>query len=252
VRYPWANGYRGRAMVVYGHTPVAEPEWVNNTICLDTGCVFGGALTALRYPERQLVSVPAAREYYPPVRPLAPTRPARTATALDLSDVVGRRSLDTGYGRVTVAAENAAAALEVMSRFAVDPRWLLWLHPTMAPCSTSTLDGHLEHPAEVLADYARAGVADVVCEEKHMGSRAVLVVCRDESVAATRFGVVDGPPGAVCTPAPAGRSSTRPARPPSSPGCVPRRSRRACSTTWVPAGSWSTPRYCRGRRRRWG
>src|SRR6266542_1155375 len=58
------------AMVVYGHTPVPRPEWVNNTICLDTGCVFGGSLTALRYPERELVSVPAARTYYAPARPL--------------------------------------------------------------------------------------------------------------------------------------------------------------------------------------
>ena len=70
VRYPWANDYRGTAMVVYGHTPAATATWVNNTICLDTGAVFGGALTALRYPERELVSVPALREYYAPTRPL--------------------------------------------------------------------------------------------------------------------------------------------------------------------------------------
>ncbi len=59
VRYPWAEDYRGDAMVVYGHTPVPAAEWVNNTLCVDTGCVFGGSLTALRYPERELVSVPA-------------------------------------------------------------------------------------------------------------------------------------------------------------------------------------------------
>ncbi len=59
VRYNWASDYRGKAMVVYGHTPVPEAEWLNNTICLDTGCVFGGKLTALRYPEKELVSVPA-------------------------------------------------------------------------------------------------------------------------------------------------------------------------------------------------
>lgn len=70
VRLPWARDYRGSAMVVYGHTPVPRAEWVNNTICLDTGCVFGGSLTALRYPERELVSVPAARTYYAPARPL--------------------------------------------------------------------------------------------------------------------------------------------------------------------------------------
>ena len=70
VRYPWANDYRGKALVVYGHTPVAESTWVNNTICIDTGCVFGGSLTALRYPERELVSVKAKEVYYAPVRPL--------------------------------------------------------------------------------------------------------------------------------------------------------------------------------------
>src|SRR5262249_56683125 len=75
VRYPWAEDYRGRAMVVYGHTPVPEPQWVNGTICLDTGCVFGGRLTALRYPERELVSVPAAEAYYQPARPLGRAGP---------------------------------------------------------------------------------------------------------------------------------------------------------------------------------
>jgi protein phosphatase len=50
VRYNWASDYRGRATVVYGHTPIPEPEWLNHTINIDTGCVFGGRLTALRYP----------------------------------------------------------------------------------------------------------------------------------------------------------------------------------------------------------
>jgi polynucleotide kinase-phosphatase len=69
VRCNWALDYRGPAAVVYGHTPVPEPEWVNNTINIDTGCAFGGKLTALRYPERELVSVAAARTYCVPHRP---------------------------------------------------------------------------------------------------------------------------------------------------------------------------------------
>ena len=77
VRYPWANDYRGSAIVVYGHTPVPEAEWINNTICIDTGCVFGGKLTALRYPERELASsptCPCSRCTCAPMRwPPAPT-----------------------------------------------------------------------------------------------------------------------------------------------------------------------------------
>jgi predicted phosphodiesterase len=66
IRVDWAKDYTGDAVVVYGHTPIEHAEWVNNTICLDTGCVFGGKLTALRWPERDLVQVPAERVYYVP------------------------------------------------------------------------------------------------------------------------------------------------------------------------------------------
>ncbi len=87
-----------------------------------------------------------------------------------------------------------------MSRFAVDPRLLLpYLPPTMAPTATSQVEGYLEHPAEAFAQYKEDGVARVVCEEKHMGSRAVALVCRDAGVARERFGVAQGPTGALYT-----------------------------------------------------
>ena len=66
----WAHAYKGDAIVVWGHLPVAEAVWVGSTIDIDTGCVHGGSLTALRYPERELVSVPAAHVYSPPIKPL--------------------------------------------------------------------------------------------------------------------------------------------------------------------------------------
>ncbi|WP_069767531.1 polynucleotide kinase-phosphatase [Streptomyces sp. LUP30] len=192
VRYPWAEDYRGRAAVVYGHTPVPEATWLNNTICLDTGAVFGGKLTALRWPERELVDVPAEQVWYEPARPLRSEAPGgHDGRPLDLADVHGRRIVETryeGHNRVSIREENAAAALEVMSRFAVDPRLLPYLPPTMAPTATSHVDGYLEHPAEAFAQYARDGVARVVCEEKHMGSRAVVLVCRDAETARKRFG----------------------------------------------------------------
>ncbi|WP_341267909.1 polynucleotide kinase-phosphatase [Gordonia malaquae] len=200
VRYPWADEYRGSATVVYGHTPTPAPEWVNNTICIDTGAVFGGSLTALRYPERDLVSVSADREWYPPSRPPAPVEPRRDPAVLRIDDVAGTRWVESPrVGKIKIPQENAAAALEVMSRFAVDPRWLVYLPPTMSPAATSTIDGFLEHPQQAFDDYLGWGVQRVVCEEKHMGSRAIAVIARDPAVAARRFGVTDGSSGAVYT-----------------------------------------------------
>jgi protein phosphatase len=212
VRVDWAADYRGRAAVVYGHVPVVEPEWVNETIDIDTGCVFGGRLTALRWPERELVSVPAVRTYYEPERPLqsgdegdgpgaaAGDEPERAPFLLDVDDVAGKRVVETRLARtVSVREENAAAALEVMSRFAIDPRWLVYLPPTMAPCATSRRANLLEHPDQAFEEFDAAGVEEVVCEEKHMGSRAIVVVCRDAATAERRFGVDGGETGAIYT-----------------------------------------------------
>ena len=200
VRYQWARDYRGDAMVVYGHTPTPEPEWINRTLCIDTGCVFGGALTALRYPERELVAIPAASTYCEPVRPLAPPASADPYDLLDLEDIAGKRIITTGLmPSITVREENAAAGIEVMSRFCVDPRWLIYLPPTMSPSETSDRDGLLEHPAEAFAHYRRMGVDRVVVEEKHMGSRAIVIVCRDEAAATARFDATGGHRGIIYT-----------------------------------------------------
>jgi protein phosphatase len=207
IRLQWAADYRGKAAVVYGHTPVAEPQWLNNTINIDTGCVFGGRLTALRWPERELVSVPASRTYYEPAKPLtgrddgaSASEQDRPAFLLDVDDVAGKRIVETRLARtVTIREENAAAALEVMSRFATDPRWLIYLPPTMAPTATSKRPDLLEHPEEAFAEYRSAGVGQVICEEKHMGSRAIVVVCRDADIARERFGVDSGETGVLYT-----------------------------------------------------
>ena len=205
VRYNWALDYRGDTRVIYGHTPVVETEWLNNTLCIDTGCVFGGKLTALRYPEIELVSETAGAIYCEPIRPLASAAALRSAQqehddTLDLADVIGKRILTTRYSHsITVREENSAAALEVMARFAVDPKWLIYLPPTMSPSETSEQDGFLEHPAEALSFFQRANVGQVMCQEKHMGSRAVLVVARDIKAAQSRFGVANGAQGEIYT-----------------------------------------------------
>jgi protein phosphatase len=228
VRLEWAGEYRGRALVVYGHIPSREPRFLNNTVCIDTGCVFGGSLSAYRYPEAEVVSVAAAREYYAPVKSLdydsntvpsveassagagLPPEISRTKPASpplpgvenlpDIEDVLGRLNIQTRlYRNIVIGEESSAAALEIMSRFSADPRWLIYLPPTMSPCKTSSLPEFLEHPAEAFAYYREAGIAQLVCEEKHMGSRAVMVLCRNPETALNRFGVPDGSRGIIHT-----------------------------------------------------
>jgi protein phosphatase len=215
VRGDWVRDYRGAAEVIYGHTPVAEAQWRNNTLCIDTGCVFGGALTALRWPERALLCAPAVREYVAPLRPfrddgsgaaaggeavsVGAAQPERD-DILYFDDFARKLRIVTRLGgSITIPQENALAALEIMSRFGIDPRWLIHLPPTMAAPPTASDGPYLEHPAEALAWYARHGGGPVIVEEKHMGSRALIVVARDAACAARRFGVRDGKAGVIHT-----------------------------------------------------
>ncbi len=124
--------------------------------------------------------------------------------SLDVKKMSGRtiyplqvRGADLGI--VVVPEANAAAALEVVSRHAVDPRWPIHLPPTMSPVETSPIDGWLERPEETFAYYATKGVTSVVVEEKHMGSRALVVLARTQAVAERRFGIADGSRGVVTT-----------------------------------------------------
>ena len=84
-----------------------------------------------------------------------------------------------------------------MSRFAANPKWLIYLPPTMSPSETTKKDGLLEHPAEAFSYYRTSGVRTAVVEQKHMGSRAILIVCRSKDVARERFGILEDEEG-VC------------------------------------------------------
>lgn len=206
VRLPWAEDYRGRATVLYGHVPTPEAHWVNGTMCLDTGCVFGGRLSALRFPEKEVVDVPAEQVWYEPTAPWRRQASGhdtpedgdvrRRPGILRIDDVLGKHVVETrALGTVGIREDSAAGALEVMSRFATDPRRLVYLPPTMSPPHASPRDDVLEHPAEAFEAYRREGLTRLICQEKHMGSRAVVLLTRDPG----RFGAPEGWRGAVHT-----------------------------------------------------
>lgn len=199
VRLEWAADYRGRATIVYGHIAGKDVRTQNNTFCIDTGCVFGGKLSAYRYPEREIVEVDALQQYYEPIKPLEEVIDDM-GDMLTVGDFNKKLYIQTELmPSIDVHENNAAAALETMTRFAADPHWLIYLPPTMSPCETSELDGYLEHPLQAFGYYRSNGVRNVVCEKKHMGSRAVIVLCRSQETALKRFGVTDGTRGIIYT-----------------------------------------------------
>ena len=119
---------------------------------------------------------------------------------LEITRLIGRNRVQTAMqGFISIPDANAAAALETMSRFAADPRWLVYLPPTMSPCETSRRPDALEHPDEAFAYFKSSGVETVICEEKHMGSRAVVVLGRDEAAIQRRFGIEGQGIGMVVT-----------------------------------------------------
>lgn len=206
VRYNWAKNYKGKAMVVYGHTPVPETEWLNNTINIDTGCVFGGKLTALRYPEKEFVSVESKEVYCEPIRPMQTEIKQQLSAQhefddlLDIDIINGKYLVETKFhSKVIIREENAVAALEVMSRFALNPKWLIYLPPTMSPPEGSKMENYLEHPQEVFNYYQKNGITQLICEEKHMGSRAIAIVCKTPDVATKRFGLMQESLGTIYT-----------------------------------------------------
>ena len=179
--------------------PYLNPNGSTILSILTPAVCLEARLTALRYPEKELVSVPAQRVYSEPVRPfLEPELESPQLTAqqahddlLNIADYLQKLMIDTRLmGIVVVREENAAAALEVMTRFAVAPQWLIYLPPTMSPSATSRRPNILEHPEEAFSYFRNEGVPQVICEEKHMGSRVVIVLCRDATVAQKRFGII--------------------------------------------------------------
>ncbi len=198
VRDDWAARHDGSVTVVQGHTPVAEAEWFNETICIDTACVYGGRLTALEWPERRLVAVPADRAWARSARGALPPR-ARAPRPV-WGPAPPCPSPSETVRELRAAAERLLrrdAPLRAVAGAAARSPYVVHLPPTMSACDPSR-EGHaLEHPLVAMAQYAAEGTRNVVCEEKHSGVRAVAVVCRDAEAARRRFGVADGSAGAV-------------------------------------------------------
>ncbi|CAI6081727.1 Bis(5'-nucleosyl)-tetraphosphatase, symmetrical [Paenibacillus sp. JJ-100] len=190
VRKDWYVDHTSGECVVWGHDPRPYPTMVNDTVNIDQGVVFGGMLTAWRMPEREIVSVPAKQDYaQDPDSPLKRWEQQRFAPP-NIRKFKNGFTVQTGSRlNVTVQGELAQTALDTFSHFTVPLEELVYIPPTMSPppgeCS---VEGFTEHPRDAFRYYRSQGVTRMVAEKKHMGSRAILILFRDEQAASQRVG----------------------------------------------------------------
>lgn len=191
IRRDWFREHASPEWIVWGHDPRQEPLVIERTVNIDQGVVFGGALTAFRFPERELVSVKAHRDYVGATEsPLSRGHIERFRPP-DVGRFVDGFQVETSIHRgvVKIRPEHARAALEIVSRFAAPLEEMVYVPPTMSPSpESSALPGWLEHPREAFRYYREQGVTTLVVEEKHMGSRAVLLLFADEEAGRRHVG----------------------------------------------------------------
>ncbi|WP_407270560.1 polynucleotide kinase-phosphatase [Radiobacillus sp. PE A8.2] len=185
IRKDWTTGHQSSALIVWGHDPRPHPLEINNTINIDQGAVFGGKLTALRYPEKAIVSVNAKENYSgTDDHPLSEWERKRLDPP-NIEKYIHGYAVDTkAIGNIRVQKEFVKAAIDTTSHFTVPLEQLVYIPPTMTPTpQASALNDYLEHPQEAIDYYRSHGVEKMVAEKKHMGSRAVLLLFKDREAA---------------------------------------------------------------------
>ncbi|MDI2588380.1 polynucleotide kinase-phosphatase [Psychrobacillus sp. NEAU-3TGS] len=195
IRKDWYVHHKGSLTIVWGHDPKPQPLRINNTINIDQGVAFGGRLTAMRYPEQQFVSVKALKDYSGTSdNPLKKWEIERLIPP-NIEKFINGYSVQTEQlGEVKIHGNIAKSAIDTVSHYTVPIEQLLYIPPTMSPTpSVSALLDYLEHPKEAIEYYRNHGVETMVAEKKHMGSRAVLLLFKNQAVAKKEIGFeIDG------------------------------------------------------------
>ncbi|MDR3599536.1 MAG: polynucleotide kinase-phosphatase [Desulfosporosinus sp.] len=185
VRKDWFVNHSSGETIVWGHDPRPQPMVINNTINIDQGVVFGGSLTAYRYPEKKFVAVEAQRDYAEdPESFLQKWKKERFNPPNIQSFLQGYSVMTEDYGEIKIQADYVKPVIETISHYTIPIEELLYIPPTMSPASEpSSLDNYFEHPQEAFKYYRNQGIMTMVVEKKHMGSRGILLLFKNEEAA---------------------------------------------------------------------
>jgi len=191
VRKDWFISHNKSSLIVWGHDPKPRPLLINNTINIDQGVVFGGELTAYRYPEREFISVQAKQDYSGAAdNPLEEWKKNRLNPPNIGKFINGFTVLTEEHGDVKVHQDIVKSAIDAVSHYTIPIEQLIYIPPTMSPTpSPSTLDDYLEHPKEAINYYKKHGIQTMIAEKKHMGSRAILFLFKDQEAAKKYTGI---------------------------------------------------------------
>ncbi|RBW69663.1 polynucleotide kinase-phosphatase [Bacillus taeanensis] len=190
-RKDWFVHHKTNTLIIWGHDPKPQPLLINSTINIDQGVVFGGKLTAFRYPEKQLFSVKALNDYSEFAdNPLKKWEEQRLASP-NINKFINGYSVLTEYGgEITLYQEHVKPAIDTISHFTIPIEQLIYIPPTMSPTPhTSSYEDYLEHPKEAIDYYRSQGIQMMIAEKKHMGSRAILFLFKNEASAKKFIGI---------------------------------------------------------------
>ncbi len=181
MRKDWTVHHQGSALIIWGHDPKPQPLVINNTVNIDQGVVFGGKLTAYRFPEKEFVSVNAMHDYLDAAdNPLTVWQEKRLDPPNIGKFINGYSVLTEQLGEVKIHQDIVKSAIDTVSHYTVPIEQLLYIPPTMSPTPVvSSEPGYLEHPKEAIEYYRSHAVQTMIAEKKHMGSRAVLMLFKD-------------------------------------------------------------------------
>lgn len=195
IRKDWTVHHKGSQLIIWGHDPKPQPQLINNTLNIDQGVVFGGRLTAFRYPEWTIVSIKAEENYSGSSdNPLVEWEKKRLNPP-NIAKFIDGYNVKTGnMGDVKIPAGHVKSAIDTVSHYTIPIEQLVYIPPTMSPTpEVSGLDEYLEHPKEAFDYYRSHGVEQLIAEKKHMGSRAILLLFKDKSAATKAVGTpMDG------------------------------------------------------------
>ncbi|HBW38451.1 polynucleotide kinase-phosphatase [Desulfosporosinus sp. BICA1-9] len=190
IRKDWFVHHQSGEIIVWGHDPRPLPQVINNTINIDQGVVFGGRLTAYRYPQKTFVSVVAHEDYANDPESFLQKWKKERFSPPNIQSFLNGFSVSTEvYGDIRIQEEFVKSSIEEVSHYTVPIEELVYIPPTMSPTTDPSpqLD-YLEHPKEAFEYYRKQGITTMVVEKKHMGSRAILLLFKDADTAVNYVG----------------------------------------------------------------